>query len=115
MAGPGGVELLRDIRDLSVGLDRFRSEELVNKLVAMVDRPWPEMPYSGKSITQTQVARLLKPYGVKPDQVRFGELTFKGFKIEWFEDNSSAVAAVRAKAGALERQPAGVGALAGKT
>jgi putative DNA primase/helicase len=81
-----GVELLRDIRDLFVGLDRIRSEDLVNKLVAMVDRPWPEMPYNGKSITQPQVARLLKPYGVKPDQVRFGELTFKGFKLEWFKD-----------------------------
>src|SRR5262249_18406527 len=28
---------------------------------------------------------MLKPYGVRPEQVRFGELTFKGYMREWFE------------------------------
>jgi uncharacterized protein DUF3631 len=58
---------------------------LVNKLVAMADRPWPEMPYSGKPITQGQLAKLLKPFKVYPKQVRFGELGFKGYMLEWFE------------------------------
>jgi len=77
-----GVELLRDIRDeVFAGIDRIRSQELVNKLTAMEDRPWPDMPYTGKQITHAQVARLLKPYNVKPDQVRFGEQTFKGYRL----------------------------------
>ena len=88
-----GVELLRDIRDIFrereqkhvAHADRIRSEELVNKLVAMADRPWPEMPYSGRPITQGQLAKLLKPFKVYPKQVRFGELGFKGYMLEWFE------------------------------
>ena len=41
-----GVELLRDIRSIfeKRGVDRIRSEELVNKLGGMADRPWAEMP-----------------------------------------------------------------------
>ncbi len=80
-----GVELLRDIRDILAGLDRIRSEELVNKLQAMADRPWAEMPFTNKPITQLQLAKMLKPYSVRPEQVRFGELTFKGYMREWFE------------------------------
>ena len=80
-----GVELLRDIRDILEDHDRIRSGELVNKLTAMEDRPWSEMPYSGKAMTQSQLAKLLKPYGVRPEQVRFGELTFKGYMRQWFE------------------------------
>jgi putative DNA primase/helicase len=82
-----GVELLRDVRDeVFAGTDRIRSQDLVNKLTAMEDRPWSDMPYTAKQITHAQVARLLKPYGVKPDQVRFGEQTFKGYRLEWFKD-----------------------------
>ena len=67
--------------------DRFRSEELVNKLVALADRPWPEMPYSGKPLTQAQLAKLLKPFKVAPKQVRFPDvLTFKGYKLADFDN-----------------------------
>ena len=82
-----GVELLRDIRDIfrQRGIDRIRSEELVNKLVAQADRPWPEMPYSGKPITQSQLAKLLKGYGVRSKQVRFDAVTLKGYMLEDFD------------------------------
>lgn len=82
-----GVELLRDIRDMfgARNADRLRSDEIVNKLAEMADRPWADMPFSHRPITQAQLAKLLKPFGVRPDQVRFGERTFKGYKLEWFE------------------------------
>lgn len=80
-----GVELLRDIRDILEGCDRIRSEELVNHLQVMADRPWAEMRYTNKPITQLQLAKMLKPYGVRPDQIRFNELTFKGYMRDWFE------------------------------
>jgi putative DNA primase/helicase len=82
-----GVELLRDIRDMfaASNADRLRSDDITNKLAEMADRPWSEMPYSGKPITQLQLAKLLKPYGVRPEQVRFGELTFKGYMRQRFE------------------------------
>src|SRR5262245_54289212 len=51
----------------------------------MADRPWAEMQFTNKPITQLQLAKMLKPYSVRPEQVRFGELTFKGYMREWFE------------------------------
>jgi putative DNA primase/helicase len=80
-----GVELLRDVRDILEGRDRIRSEELVQNLQNMHDRPWAEMPFTNKPITQLQLARMLKCYGVRPEQVRFDALTFKGYMRERFE------------------------------
>ena len=82
-----GVELLRDIKGVFEELrrDRVSSDQLVNKLVNMTDRPWCEMPYSSKPITQLQLAKLLKPFGVKPKTVRIAEITIKGYALEWFD------------------------------
>jgi putative DNA primase/helicase len=86
-----GVELLRDIRDdiFKPGAsDRIGSEALVNALVNMADRPWREMPwpYTGKPITQVQLAKLLKPFKVGPKQIRFsGGVTLKGYQKDAFE------------------------------
>jgi hypothetical protein len=84
-----GVELLRDIRDVAaelgnLGIDHIRSNDLVNKLGDMSDRPWAEMPYTGKPITQPQLAKLLKAYRIRPKQIRFGGQTFKGYEFAWF-------------------------------
>ena len=83
-----GVELLRDIRGIfeQRTVDRLRSEELTNKLGEMADRPWAELPWTGKPITQPQLAKLLKGYGVRPKQVRFEGQTFKGYELEWFAE-----------------------------
>ena len=51
----------------------------------MEDRPWAEMPRTLKVITQLQLASLLKPFEVKPKQVRFGEVTLKGYTMAMFE------------------------------
>jgi putative DNA primase/helicase len=83
-----GVELLRDIRDIASELanqiDHIRSTDLVNKLGRLSDRPWAEMPYTGKQITQPQLAKLLKAYRIKPKQIRFGDQTFKGYEFAGF-------------------------------
>jgi putative DNA primase/helicase len=83
-----GVELLRDIRDIRdlANNERIASADLATKLADMADRPWAEMPYSHKPITQPQLARLLRSYGVKPKTIRFsGERTAKGYEFAWFE------------------------------
>jgi putative DNA primase/helicase len=84
-----GVELLRDIRDIAdelgkVGIDHIRSTELVNKLGNMSDRPWAEMAYTGKPISQPQLAKLLKAYHIKPRNIRFGGDIFKGYEFASF-------------------------------
>jgi hypothetical protein len=82
-----GVELLRDIRSIFIETetDRIRSADLLHKLISMEDRPWSQMPYTNKEITGLELAKMLKPYGVRPDQVRFGDLTAKGYMRQSFE------------------------------
>jgi putative DNA primase/helicase len=82
-----GVELLRDIRDIrdSSSLDRIASTDLVGRLGEMADRPWAEMPYSSKPITQPQLAKLLKAYDVRPKPIRFGERLARGYEFAWFD------------------------------
>jgi len=75
-----GVLLLRDLQDLikERDIDRIASAELVEVLIKMEERPWPEWK-AGKPITQRQIARLLKPFEITPKQIRVGDKTQKGY------------------------------------
>ncbi len=83
-----GVVLLGDLRDLFAreGADRLTSEAIVKSLIVMEERPWPEWR-AGKPISARQVARLLSPFGISPETVRFpGEGTKRGYLREHFDD-----------------------------
>jgi hypothetical protein len=43
------------------------------------------MPYSGKAITQAQLAKLLKAYKVKPKLIRISERVGRGYEFAEFE------------------------------
>ena len=78
-----GVQLLADLHDLFTkrGLDRLDSRAIVEALVVMEDRPWPEWR-QGKPLTQRQLARLLKPFDVRPKTIRLaGNGTAKGYVV----------------------------------
>jgi putative DNA primase/helicase len=82
------VALLSDIRDAFAArnADRLSSEDLVAYLVELDERPWPEFK-GGKPITKTQVARLLKPFGISSGTVRFESgRTAKGYHRARLED-----------------------------
>ena len=82
------VQLLADIRDICADQDvrRISSEVLVRELVEMEDRPWPEYK-EGKQITKAGVARILKPFGIKPKVIRLPSgRTPRGYDLEQFED-----------------------------
>jgi putative DNA primase/helicase len=80
------VTLLDDIRAVFAArrADRISSGDLVEALAAIEERPWGE--WKGKPITKNGLARLLKPFHIKPDTVRFGEGTAKGYTLAQFED-----------------------------
>lgn len=80
--------LLRDIRDLfdRLDVDRIPSEGVVLALGQMEERPWQEWGRTNKPITARAVARLLKPFGVKPRQMKVGGDKVRGYKRDWFED-----------------------------
>ena len=67
------AQLLGDIRELfdSQRTDRFWSETVVKHLTAMENRPWADWK-NGKAMTQPQLARQLKPFGVSPIDLRIG-------------------------------------------
>jgi putative DNA primase/helicase len=81
------VTLLADIRAIFAerGVDRLASADLVGELVAIEGRPWAEWK-AGKPITPSALARLLAPFGIKPETHRIGDRTQKGYLHIQFED-----------------------------
>jgi hypothetical protein len=77
------VLLLEDIRTIfnETGHDRLFSEEIIDRLNQMEDRPWPEYGRQHRPITKVQVARVLKPFGIVPSTVRRDLKTGKGYKL----------------------------------
>jgi putative DNA primase/helicase len=80
--------LLEDIRSVftTKGVDRLPSAELVEALLEMKDRPWPELGRAAKPITQNKLAALLKGYGIRPGNVWAGSTALKGYCLGQFED-----------------------------
>ncbi len=48
-------------------------------LIEMEDRPWPEWRH-GKPMTAASLARLLKPFGVRPRKLRLGGHALNGYQ-----------------------------------
>lgn len=63
------VQLLADLRDFfqETNQDFLASEDVVEKLLKMEERPWGEWK-KGKPITKIQVAALLRKFGIRPKQ-----------------------------------------------
>ncbi len=68
------------------GRDRLPTSKLIEELVSMDDRPWPEYK-RGKPITPAQIANLLKPFAVTSTTIRIdGAPPIKGYKKSAFKD-----------------------------
>lgn len=83
-----GVIMLGDIRMVrnERGIDRvITTTDLLAALAAREDRPWPEWN-GGSPITASQLARLLKPFGIRPTTIRIGTETAKGYRFADFDD-----------------------------
>lgn len=83
------TSLLADVRDLfgAHGVDRFASERLSELLGAMKHRPWSAWGRENpRPISAHAVARLLRPFEIRPRTIRLGADTQKGYLREWFED-----------------------------
>ena len=76
-----GEKLLEDIRAIfqRSGQDRLSSENIVNALVEMDDRPWPEW-YRGQPMSKPALARQLTRYGIQSTTLRLpGAPNAKGY------------------------------------
>ena len=86
--------VLADIREIFDGLDllkrdeidRLSSADLVARLAANPESPWAEWK-GGKPITQAQLARVLKPFGIASEVIRLKNgSTPRGYMRSQFED-----------------------------
>lgn len=79
--------LLTDLHDLfhEKSVSPLYSKDIVAALLALEDRPWAELRH-GRPLTTNYLARLLRPYGIAPRQVRIGETTSKGYVLSELED-----------------------------
>ena len=84
-----GPTILRDIRTVFDEQGRkyewLFSEEIVNRLIEMEGHPWAEWKH-GKPMTANSLARLLKPFKIKPANIRDGSIVKKGYERTQFED-----------------------------
>jgi DNA polymerase I len=81
-----GVRLLLDIRRVftEAGVDRFSTERLLGALAEIEEAPWGD--WHGRRITPQALARLLRPFGIRPDKWREGDRTVRGYALASFED-----------------------------
>lgn len=82
-----GPMLLHDIREIFQhrNMDKVFSEDLVQGLIGMEERPWCEWRH-GNPITKNSVARLLKPFGIKSQDIHIGLEHKKGYRLSKFQD-----------------------------
>jgi putative DNA primase/helicase len=86
------IMLLEDIRALFAerGADRLASSLIVENLHALEHRPWPEWK-NGRPITVRQVATLLRPFKIRPKDIRLADPAApkdnaKGYQLAQFAD-----------------------------
>jgi Protein of unknown function (DUF3631) len=75
-----GVRMLADTKAVFEELadDRLPSGVTVQKLTADPEKGWADFNH-GKPITQVQLARLLKPFGIYPEPIRVGRHQVRGY------------------------------------
>ncbi len=61
------LEVIKRLVGLDTIAEALSSEDIVKPLAELEERPWPEWK-RGKPITVRQMARLLKPFGIRPKQ-----------------------------------------------
>jgi hypothetical protein len=70
--------LLADLKTIWDGTEGMHSDEILKRLNALVESPWGDL--RGKPLDSRGLARFLKPYGVKPADVRAKEANRKGYR-----------------------------------
>jgi len=82
-----GVKLLADIRDVftQTQSDRIPTVQLLKHLLARDESPWSEFD-RGRPLSAFQLSKLLRPFGVRPRDIRFYPGVQKGYMRNDFED-----------------------------
>jgi hypothetical protein len=83
-----GVQLLSDIYGIfqASGATQLHSGTIVEGLLKLEGRPWPELGRNARPLTKNGMARLLRPFKIHPTgTIRIGTETSKGYLRAAFE------------------------------
>src|SRR5262249_47441284 len=77
-----GTVLLFDIDAIfkNKSIDQIPSAELAEALAEIEGRPWAEWGRHRKAISPNQLANQLRRFEVKPDSIKFGDKTLRGYR-----------------------------------
>lgn len=93
-----GTTLLSDIRECFVGdrTDRLQTKRMLDYLNSLEESPWAEFK-AGRNLTPQGLAKLLRPFDIRPRDIRFEHGIQKGYQRGDFEEawNRYLPAAVR--------------------
>jgi len=80
--------LLSDIAGIfkKKSIDQIPSADLAELLAEIEGRPWAEWGRLRKPISPNQIANQLRHFEVKPDSIKFGDKTLRGYRLTDFED-----------------------------
>jgi len=84
-----GSRLLADVRrvlELLQNPERVRTSDLLRELHAVEDGPWKKYGYRREPLEADDLARLLKPYGIRPMQMKVGSEKVRGYRGADFGD-----------------------------
>ncbi len=82
--GSLGVRLLKDIRTVIGERDGMWTDELLAGLCVLEESPWGDL--NGKPINDRRLADFLRPYGVRPGQVKLTGTNKRGYTRGAFHD-----------------------------
>jgi hypothetical protein len=76
--GSLGERLLADLRTVFGADDRLASATILARLGELEESPWADL--YGRGLDARGLAKLLRPYGVKPKVIRIGSDTPRGYE-----------------------------------
>jgi hypothetical protein len=79
-----GVRLLADLRKIIGDAPAMHTETILERLHSLEEAPWGDL--KGKPLDDRGLARLLRPYDIKPKLVRIGTTVSRGYRREDLHD-----------------------------
>ena len=81
-----GIMLLRDCKLVFGERDKMSTNDLCASLNRLEEGPWRDMGGDGFGINAKGLGKLLGPFGITSENIRFGDKVLKGFQRGQFED-----------------------------